>query len=39
MNRTQQAQLGLIADSLTKAIDLLLSGEVPPWCNRQQRKD
>jgi hypothetical protein len=29
MNRLQ-AQLGLIADSLTKAIDLLLSGEVPP---------
>jgi len=37
MNRILQAQLGLIADSLPKAIDLLPSREVPLWLNRQQR--
>jgi hypothetical protein len=37
MNRILQAQLGLIAGSFPKAIDLLLSSEVPPWTNRRQR--
>jgi hypothetical protein len=37
MNRILHAQLGLIAASHPKAIDLLLSSKVPPWTNRQQR--